>query len=128
MAGFKDFIMRGNVVDLAVGVVIGAAFGGVVTAFTNAFINPLIAMLVGKPDFSKLAFTVNGATFPWGLFIGALFTFIVTALVIYYFVVQPVGRLMERVNGPKAPDAPPAPTNQEVLLTEIRDSLRMRTT
>ena len=80
LSGFKQFILRGNVVDLAVGVVIGAAFGSVVTAFTKDLLTPLIAAIVGKPDFSAISFTINGTPFPVGDFINATVSFLLVAV------------------------------------------------
>jgi large conductance mechanosensitive channel len=103
--GFKKFILRGNVVDMAVGLVIGAAFGGVVTSLVKSFIEPLIALLVGKPDFSALAIPINGTTFPYGVFLTAVVNFLLIAAAIYFFVVLPVNALVARMNrGEKAPD------------------------
>jgi large conductance mechanosensitive channel len=103
--GFKKFILRGNVVDMAVGVVIGAAFGGVVTALTTDLLTPLIAALVGKPDFSALQFTVHGALFPIGHFVNAIVSFLLIAAAIYFFVVTPVNALVARMHrGEKPPD------------------------
>ena len=96
MSGFKKFLLRGNVVDLAVAVVIGAAFGAVVQALVKSLITPLIGAFGGVPDFSELAFTVNGSRFAIGEFINALLSFLIVAAVIYYFVVVPVNRLMDR--------------------------------
>jgi large conductance mechanosensitive channel len=96
MSGFKKFLLRGNLVDLAVAVVIGAAFGTLVTALTKDFITPLLAAIGGKPDFSTLHFTVNKSTFFYGDFINALIAFVILAAVIYFFVVVPVGKLLER--------------------------------
>ena len=125
LSGFRDFIMRGNVVDLAVGVVIGAAFGAVVTAFTNAFLTPLIALAFGgKGDIAGKA-VINGVVFDWGSFLTALISFLLTALVVYLFVVQPMNRAMAHLNRNK-PAAVTEPTNEEKLLTEIRDSPRQR--
>lgn len=122
--GFQDFILRGNVVDLAVGVVIGAAFGAVVAAFTKAFLDPLIKLATGGGAVGG-RFVVNGAIFDYGSFITAVITFLLTALVVYLFVVTPVNRIMERVKrGEKPPVA--EPSNEEKLLAEIRDSLRAR--
>ena len=89
LSGFKQFILRGNVVDLAVGVVIGAAFGSVVTAFTKDLITPLIAALVGKPDFSSISFSINGTPFPVGDFINTVVSFLLVAAAVYFFVVTP---------------------------------------
>lgn len=94
--GFKTFVLRGNVVDLAVAVVIGAAFGAVVTAFVADLITPLIAALFGKPDFSQLSFTVNGSTFMYGAFINALLSFLFIALAVYFFVVAPLNAFAAR--------------------------------
>ncbi len=93
---FKEFIMRGNVVDLAVAVVIGVAFGAVVTAFISDIITPLIAAIFGKPDFGKLTFTINGSKFLYGAFIDALISFLTIAAAIFFFVVKPLNVLAER--------------------------------
>jgi len=94
---FRDFVLRGNVVELAVAVVIGAAFGAVVTAFVASFITPLIAAIGGKPDFSTLAFTINGSRFTYGSFFNALLSFLIIAAVIFFFVVRPLNKLMARM-------------------------------
>jgi len=118
LSGFKQFILRGNVVDLAVGVVIGAAFGSVVTAFTKDLLTPLIAALVGKPDFSSISFTINGTPFPVGDFINAAVSFVLVAAAVYFFVVTPVNMLVARMR--KAP-APADPTTKKCpeCLSEI---------
>jgi large conductance mechanosensitive channel len=118
LSGFKQFILRGSVVDLAVGVVVGAAFGAVVTAFTKALITPLIALLVGKPDFSALVFTVHGTVFPVGEFVNALVSFLLIAAAVYFFVVTPINALVARMR--KAP-APADPTTKKCpeCLSEI---------
>ena len=99
MDGFRKFILRGNVVDLAVGVVIGAAFSGVVQALVKGLITPLIGVFGGIPDFSEWYFTINGSRFAIGEFINALLSFLIVAAVVYYFVVVPVNRLMDRFKG-----------------------------
>ncbi len=97
MDGFKKFLLRGNVVDLAVAVVIGAAFGAVVTAFVSAFITPLVGVVSGASgDIKSKTFSVSGVTFPWGGFVDALISFVLIAAVVYFFVVRPVNRLLER--------------------------------
>ena len=101
---FRDFVLRGNVVDLAVAVVIGAAFGAVVTAFVASFITPLIAAIGGKPDFSTLAFTINGSRFTYGSFFNALLSFLIIAAVIFFFVVRPLNALMARMKPEPALD------------------------
>jgi large conductance mechanosensitive channel len=104
--GFKKFILRGNVVDMAVGVVIGAAFGGVVAALTKDLLTPLIAALVGKPDFSNVAFTLHGTLFPVGDFINACISFLLIAAAIYFFVVTPVNALVARMHRGEKPADP----------------------
>jgi large conductance mechanosensitive channel len=106
LSGFKKFILRGNVVDMAVGVVIGAAFGGVVTALTTDLLTPLIAAIVGKPDFSSLQFTINGNLFPIGHFVNAIVSFLLIAAAIYFFVVTPVNALVARMHKEPAPADP----------------------
>jgi large conductance mechanosensitive channel len=105
MKGFKQFIMRGNVLDLAVAVVIGAAFGAVVTALVKDMITPIIAAIVGKPDFSSIFFDVNGSRFLIGDFVNAVVSFLLISAAVYFFVVLPVNTLMARVKrGEVAPD------------------------
>jgi len=105
LKGFKQFLLRGNVVDLAVAVVIGAAFGAVVTALVKDLLTPLIAALVGKPDFSSLSFTLNGSLFPIGDFFNALLSFLLIAAALYFFVVTPINALISRSR--KEPPADP---------------------
>jgi large conductance mechanosensitive channel len=105
LAGFKQFILRGNVVDLAVGVVIGAAFGGVVTALVKSLIEPLIALVVGKPDFTAI-YTIRGTAFPIGVFITAVVNFLLVAAAIYFFVVTPINALVARARKSQAPADP----------------------
>jgi large conductance mechanosensitive channel len=93
---FRAFLLRGNLVDLAVGVVIGIAFTAVITALVGDLITPLIAAIGGKPDFGALTFHINGSAFKYGDFINALITFVTIAAVVFFFVVQPVNRLMAR--------------------------------
>jgi large conductance mechanosensitive channel len=109
LKGFKQFIFRGNVLDLAVAVVIGAAFGKIVTALVEDLLNPVIAALVGKPDFSALKFTVNGSMFKIGDFVNALVSFVLIGAAVYFFVVLPVNRLMARM---RKGEAPPDPTTK----------------
>jgi large conductance mechanosensitive channel len=98
LSGFKDFIARGNVIDLAVAVVIGAAFTGVVQAFVKDVLTPLIAAIFGKQDFSNLTFTINGSEFRYGDLVNALINFVLVAAAIYFFVVVPMNQLAERRN------------------------------
>ncbi|MGC4174511.1 large conductance mechanosensitive channel protein MscL [Demequina sp.] len=123
--GFKDFITRGNVVDLAVAVVIGAAFTAVINSVVEGLINPLIAAIFGKTDLSKVgAFTINNADFSIGLVLNALIYFLAVAAVIYFLVITPLNKLAERrAKDEPAPDEAVSPTEIE-LLTEIRDALK----
>ena len=125
LKGFRDFVLRGNVVDLAVGVIIGAAFGNVVTAFTKAFLDPLIRLLTGGTGEVAGKFVVNGIAFDWGLFVSTLINFLLTAAVLYFFVVAPMNKAIERL---KRDEKPPVaePSNEEKLLAEIRDAVRAR--
>jgi large conductance mechanosensitive channel len=118
MRGFKQFIMRGNVLDLAVAVVIGAAFGAVVTALVKDLITPLIAAIVGKPDFSSLGFDVNGSHFPLGDFVNALVSFLLVSAAVYFIVILPVNTLMARM---RRGEASPDPTTKKCpeCLSEI---------
>jgi len=93
---FKEFLLRGNLVDMAVGIVIGVAFAAVVTALVADLITPLIAAIGGNPDFSNLSFSVNGSRFLYGDFVNALITFLVIAAVVFFLVVKPVNALMRR--------------------------------
>ncbi len=108
LSGFQKFILRGNVVDLAVGIVIGAAFTTVVQALVKDFITPLISLFGGLPDFANYVLTVGNARFAVGDFLNALLSFVLLALVVYFFVVLPVNRLMERYK----PQAEPTPTKE----------------
>jgi large conductance mechanosensitive channel len=119
--GFKDFLLRGNVVDLAVAVVIGAAFTAVVTSFTESFLRPLIG-LVGGGGRTGGSFEVDGQTFTWGDFLNSLVTFVLTAAVVYFVVVLPMKVILERRKRGDE-EGPVAPTQVE-LLVEIRDLLR----
>ena len=100
LKGFRDFILRGNVMDLAVAVVIGAAFGAVVSALVTDIITPLIAAMVHKPDFSALVLDVNGGMIKYGDFLNALISFLLVAVAVYFFVVLPVNALMNRFRKP----------------------------
>ncbi len=118
LKGFKQFVMRGNVLDLAVAVVMGAAFGRVVTAVVEDLVTPIVAALVGKPDFSALKFTVNGSMFKIGDFINAVISFLLIAAAVYFFIILPVNSLTARL---RRGEAPPDPTTKKCpeCLTEI---------
>ncbi|HZQ91479.1 MAG TPA: large conductance mechanosensitive channel protein MscL [Terriglobales bacterium] len=116
--GFKQFILRGNVVDLAVAVVMGAAFGAVVDAFVKDLLTPLISAIFGKPNFESLTLTVNNATFLYGAFLNAVISFLLIAIAVYFFIVTPLNALTARMN---RGDAPPDPTTKKCAecLSEI---------
>ncbi|HET7465801.1 MAG TPA: large conductance mechanosensitive channel protein MscL [Candidatus Dormibacteraeota bacterium] len=115
--GFRTFLLRGNVVDLAVAVVIGAAFGTVVVAFVKDLVTPLIAAIGGQPNFSTLYFTVNNSKFLYGDFFNALIAFVLIAAVIYYFVILPINALVARSR--KEPPADPTTKKCTECLSEI---------
>ena len=107
--GFRDFILRGNVMDLAVAVIIGAAFTAIVNSLVTDIINPLLAAIVGKPDFSALTLNVNGGVIKYGNFLNALISFLIIAFVVYFFLVVPVAKLLARVRGPIDVTTKPCP-------------------
>jgi len=100
--GFRDFILRGNVIDLAVAVIIGTAFSAIVTSFVTNIITPLIAALVGKPDFSALVAHVNGGAITYGTFLNSVIAFLLLAAVVYFIIVAPMNYIMSRNKGPAA--------------------------
>ncbi len=130
--GFKDFISRGNAIDLAVGVVVGAAFGEVISALVDDFLNPLIGAVFGKPDFSSLfQFTVHlwgePATVKPGVFLTALLNFLIVAAALYFFVVLPINKLNEKKDkmlGIQKAEEEDTASPEVELLTEIRDALK----
>lgn len=124
MKGLKSFILRGNVVDLAVAVIIGAAFGAVVSSLVKNILTPIIAAIGGQPDFSGLTFTINSSQFRYGAFINDVIAFVFIATAVYFFVVLPLNKLAERrARGLVAADETPPPSDETVLLAEIRDLL-----
>jgi large conductance mechanosensitive channel len=123
LKGFRDFIMRGNVIELAVAVAIGTAFTAVVTQFGESFIKPLVGLL-GGGGAEGGKFTINGQVFDWAAFVNALVFFVLTAAVIYFAVVAPYNAFEERRKRGQGPVDPPPPPDDVVLLTEIRDLLR----
>jgi large conductance mechanosensitive channel len=130
LSEFKDFAMKGNVVDMAVGVVIGGAFKTIVTSFTNDILMPPIGLLLGGVDFSNLAITLKQAvgetaavSINYGVFINTILDFLIIAFAIF-LVVKAMNTAMKKQEAAPAP--PPAPTKEELLLTEIRDALRSR--
>ncbi len=124
LSEFKAFLMRGNVVDLAVAVVIGAAFTAIVTAITTGLITPLVGMVVGK-DFTQMTFTVNGSEFNYGIVIDAVIRFLSVSAIVFFLVVKPMQALAARRAAGQEPEPEPA-SDEAVLLTEIRDLLANR--
>jgi large conductance mechanosensitive channel len=120
LKGFRDFLMRGNVVDMGVGIVIGAAFTGVVNGFVKAFLTPLVGLVTGATgDYSSNTFKVQGVVFPYGEFVNTLISFVLTAAVLYFCVVLPVSKATARYL-PKKPKAPKRPCPE--CLTEIPEA------
>lgn len=119
LRGFKDFVMKGNIVDLAIAVVIGIAFGLVVSAFAKDFIGGLIGAIGGTPDFSRAGFTINDSKVIYGSTVNALIQFVIVAAVIYFVIVRPLTRA-----GAFGRDEDAGPSEEAALLTEIRDLLR----
>ncbi len=116
---FKEFVMKGNIVDLAVAVIIGGAFGKIVTALTNSLIMPIIAMILGKGGVSEVSFTIGNTVFPVGVFLQAVIDFILIALVLFLII-----KAMNSAKKKEIAAPPPAPAEEIVLLREIRDALK----
>lgn len=126
VSGFRDFVLRGNVIDLAVAVVVGAAFGGVVTSLVENLINPLIAAIGGQPDLSDVAtFTINNANFSVGAVLSAVINFLIIAAAVYFVLVMPVNRLLEMRQRKQVAEVQATPEDI-ALLQEIRDLLKAR--
>ena len=121
---FKDFLLRGNLLELAVALVIGLAFAALVASFVDDLVMPVIAMIFGEPDFSGLTFTINDAVFRYGSFITALITFITTAAAIFFFVVKPVNAIMARMTQPAADEVTDEERRHQELLAALRESRR----
>jgi large conductance mechanosensitive channel len=119
---FRDFLLRGNLVELAVALVMGLAFAALVASFVDGLVMPVIAMLFGEPDFSALDFTINGAIFRYGAFLTALITFVTTAAAVFFFVVKPVNAIMARVSPAEEDAIPDEERRHQELLGAIRES------
>ncbi|HWA32472.1 MAG TPA: large conductance mechanosensitive channel protein MscL [Candidatus Paceibacterota bacterium] len=117
LKGFKQFILRGNVVDLAVGVVVGAAFSGIVNALVKDLLTPFIGAIIKTPDFSGLSFTIHGSKFMYGDFLNALISFLIVASAVYFFVVLPLNMLIQKSK--KEPPADPTSKKCPECLSEI---------
>ena len=120
---FREFLLRGNVVDLAVAVIVGAAFGAVVASFVNDVLMQIVGIFVGEPDFGGLTLTINDSEIRYGAFLNSVITFVTVAAAIFFFVVRPVNALMARRKAGLEPE-PEAVPEDVVLLGEIRDLLR----
>ncbi len=116
---FKKFISRGNMMDLAVGVIIGTAFTAIVNSLVKDLINPLIGLFIGKIDLSNLKFTIGEATFKYGSFLNAVINFLIIALVVFFLI-----KLVNKITPKKEVEEDPAPTNEEIYLRQIRDLLQ----
>jgi len=118
---FRAFMLRGNVIELAVAIVIGAAFGALVTSLVANLLTPIVAAVIGKPDFSNLTFSINGSVFHYGSFLNALIAFVSIAAAVFFFVVRPVDALQRRMGIEKPQDGR---SDEATLLEEIRDILK----
>ena len=121
---FRDFVMRGNLVELAVAFVLGLAFAALVSSFVDDLILPIVAMIFGEPDFSTLDFTINDAVFRYGAFLTALITFLTTALALFFFVVKPVTAYMSRVRKPDEEEVTDEERRHRELIAAIERSSR----
>jgi len=121
---FRDFLLRGNLVELAVAFVMGLAFAALVSSFVNDLIMPIVAMIIGKPDFGDLTFTLNDAVFRYGAFLTAAITFVSTAAAIFFFVVKPVNAIVARTRGPEEEAVPDEERRHQELLAALREGPR----
>jgi large conductance mechanosensitive channel len=119
---FKTFLLRGNAIDLAIGIVMGAAFGAVVKGIVSDFLTPLVGAIFGTHNFAKLTFGIHNSTFLYGHFINTVVTFVLVAIAVFFFVIKPMNAFVRRFGAGQEPEADPPPDVQ--LLTEIRDLLR----
>ena len=118
---FRAFMLRGNIVELAVAIVIGVAFGALVTSLVANLLTPIVAAIIGKPDFSNLTFAINGSVFHYGSFLNALIAFVSIAAAVFFFVVRPVDAIQRRMGIEKPEDGR---SDEATLLEEIRDILK----
>ena len=117
---FRDFLLRGNIVELAVAFVMGLAFAAVINSLVENIVMPIIAMIIGKPDFSDLTFTINDAVFRYGAFITDAITFLATAAAVFFFVVKPMNALMARISKPTEEEVSDEERRHQELLTALR--------
>jgi large conductance mechanosensitive channel len=116
---FRDFLLRGNIVELAVAVVMGVAFGALITSFVDNLMMPIVAMIIGKPDFRELTFTINDAVFRYGSFLTDLLSFVAVAIAVFFFVVKPVNALMNRLRSPVEEGMPDEERRHRELLAAL---------
>jgi large conductance mechanosensitive channel len=116
---FRDFLLRGNIVELAVAFVMGVAFGALITSFVDNLLMPIVAMIIGKPDFRELTFTINDAVFRYGSFLTDLLTFVAVAVAVFFFVVKPVNALMNRLRSPVEEGMPDEERRHRELLSAL---------
>jgi large conductance mechanosensitive channel len=119
---FRDFLLRGNIVELAVAFVIGVAFGALVTSFVDNLLMPVVAMIIGKPDFRALTFTINDSVFRYGAFLTDLIAFVAVAAAVFFFVVKPVNALLARVGSPAEEGLPDEERRHQELLAALREA------
>src|SRR5262249_43276446 len=117
---FRDFLLRGNLVELAVAFVMGLAFAALITAFVDDLITPIVAMIIGRPDFSDLTFTINDAVFRYGAFLTAAITFVSTAAAVFFFIVKPMNALATRLGTPAEETISDEERRHQELLAAIR--------
>jgi large conductance mechanosensitive channel len=122
---FRDFLLRGNILELAVAFVLGIAFGALVTSFVDNLLMPVVAMIIGKPDFRELTFTINDSVFRYGAFLTDLIAFVAVAAAVFFFVVKPVNMLLARLRSPAEEGLPDEERRHQELLTAVRE-LRAR--
>jgi large conductance mechanosensitive channel len=116
---FRDFLLRGNIVELAVAFVMGVAFGALITSFVDNLMMPIVAMIIGKPDFRELTFTINDAVFRYGSFLTDLLSFVAVAIAVFFFVVKPVNALMNRLRSPVEEGMPDEERRHRELLAAL---------
>jgi large conductance mechanosensitive channel len=116
---FRDFLLRGNIVELAVAFVMGVAFGTLITSFVDNLLMPIVAMIIGKPDFRDLSFTINDAVFRYGSFLTDLLAFVAVAAAVFFFVVKPVNALMNRLRSPVEEGMPDEERRHQELLAAL---------
>ena len=121
---FRDFLMRGNLVELAVAFVMGLAFAALITSFVDNLVMPIVAMIIGKPDFSDLTFTINDAVFRYGAFLTAAITFLATAAAIFFFVVKPMNAVTSRMKKPEDESVPDEERRHQELLAAMKEISR----